>query len=101
MGMYVYKVTGKKVNLSNGEIANVGEFAYKPYRSFWKDEQSQNKKAERNAGIPYAEKQAKLGKRSAWVVHGDAVLKFPEAVGSYDDDYAFDKYLIKDVTPLK
>tara|TARA_S200002703_G_scaffold109659_1_gene95359 strand:- start:285 stop:629 length:345 start_codon:yes stop_codon:yes gene_type:complete len=31
MGEYVYKVTGKKITLSNGIRANIAVYAYKPY----------------------------------------------------------------------
>lgn len=104
MGAYVYKVTGKKVKLSNGEIANVGVYAYKPYRSFWDDEAEKiNNRAMRKCGIPYAELQADLGKRSRWVVHGEdghCVLLFPFPVGSYVDDEACHKYVQKGITVI-
>lgn len=102
MGSYVYKVTGKTCKLSNGETANIAVYAYKPYRDFWnKEAEKMNIRAARKAGIPYAEIQADLGKRSCWVVHGEeghCVLHFPFPVGSYDDDHACDKYMQTGIT---
>jgi hypothetical protein len=31
MGIYIYRVTGVKVKCSDGVLANVAKFAYKPY----------------------------------------------------------------------
>jgi len=98
MGSYTYKVTGKKVKLSNGEVANVAKFAYKPYRS-WNDYKLNNK-MHHESGAAYCDKAAADGKRSNWVVAPDAVLHFPRAVGSFEDDYAHEKYQVNNVHVL-
>lgn len=35
MGIYVYKVTGKKVTLADGTRANVAVFAYNPWGGYY------------------------------------------------------------------
>jgi len=37
MGIYVYRVTAKKVRCSDGKLANIAVFAYKPYWGFDSD----------------------------------------------------------------
>ncbi len=52
MGEYVYKVTSKRVALTDGTFANLAVFAYKP--SFW--ESKMNAKWAFESGCPAAER---------------------------------------------
>jgi hypothetical protein len=92
MGTYVYKVTAKTARLSNGELANVSAFAYKPSRN---DEKS-NARMHFRSGCVANDAAADNGKRSCWVLHAnETLLRFPHPVGSYSDDYAVEKYAVK------
>ena len=87
MGTYVYKVTKETVKLSNGELANVAKFAYKPVRSFWRDGHHANSRMHFRSGCTANDLAAEKGYRSRWVVMGDTtVLHFPQPLGSFDDD---------------
>lgn len=95
--MYVYKVTNKTVKLSNGETANVAEFAYKLARDFWGMRRNPNARFHFRSGCVANDQAAESGKRSRWVVHGDTtVLCFPKPVGSYVDDESM-QYVVRDV----
>jgi len=107
MGSYVYKVTSKTKKLSNGETANIGVYAYKPYG--W--DRKANHKMAFETGTLRCEAEAEKGNRSCWVTHGDpdeyppgepvTVLKFNAPTGSYVDDAAVPKYAVKGVTVLR
>jgi hypothetical protein len=96
MGVYVYKVTGKKAYLENGEVANVAVFAYKPTMGFSLDADRLNNKWHRESGAAYCDKAAAEGKRLEWVVMGykeddgtisidPTAYKLPKAKGSFYD----------------
>jgi len=84
MGSCVYKVTGKKVKLSDGRYANLAVSAYKPYRPGYglsmDEADSKNTKAYYATGCYYADKAAEQGKRTGLVVvgtqRGDTVYKY-------------------------
>lgn len=101
MGVYVYKVTGKKVKLDNGETANQAVFAYKPYFNEDSWARRRNSEAHRKNGVYYCDRQAEEGKRSVWVIFGEGgpVLKFKAPVGSFYDS-SVDKYIVRDVKPI-
>lgn len=94
MPSYIYKVTKETVKLKNGEIANKAVYAYKPSRTHEK----LNIRDHFRTGCGAHDRAAAAGKRSCWVVEGEgddaAVLKFPHPVGTYDDDWAADKYCV-------
>ena len=74
MGVYVYKVTGKKVKLSNGKTANVARFAHRAFGFGVGYTEAEINRIERESGVTYCEKMAKEGKRLKWVVLNEYVL---------------------------
>lgn len=106
MGTYVYKVTAKRVKLTDGTEANVATFAYKPY--FWDD--ALNAKMAFKSGCGAAERfvggknytgkivLGSIDKTTGKVEVGSTVAKFCK-VGTFED-YQFDK--MKDAgTPVE
>lgn len=66
MGTYVYRVTAKRVKLSNGEEANVAVFAYKPYWSPRSD-----RKMHFSSGALASDRMAERGNLCEYIVMGD------------------------------
>ncbi len=98
MALYMYTVTKDKVCLSNGEMANVARFAYKPHAYFWGDRVSSNARMHFRTGCVANDYAAEKGHRSSWVVMGDTtVLYFPKPVGSFTDDDETLRHVIKNV----
>ena len=87
MSDYLYKVTGKKVALVNGEVANVAVYAYKPFMGYTEDSEKLNKRMSRKSGAAACEKAAENGKRSNWVVLGstqdDGTLRVSSTAKKY------------------
>jgi len=88
MGMYMYKVTGKKVLLSDGRYAHVAKAAYKPFfYSYSDDSEKKNTKMYYKTGCYYADKRAKEGHMTGLVTvgtdAGDAVFEWSE--GSFHE----------------
>ena len=63
MGIYVYKVIGKSVKLTNGEVANISLFAYK---SSWNNDDGVHGRS----GASRCDTEAERGNRSGWIVRG-------------------------------
>jgi hypothetical protein len=101
--MYIYKVTRKTVKLSNGETANVAEYAYKPY-GYTSYGESQNQRMHFSTGCYAHERAAREGKRLPWVAIGtrpDAtVYKFNGPRGTFSDYWADDNAHVPDVHPV-
>ena len=68
MGIYVYRVTAKKVRCSDGKLANVAVFAYKPYWGF--DSDKLNAKMHFKSGATSSDTQANNGKLTGRFVIG-------------------------------
>jgi hypothetical protein len=58
MGTYVFKITGKKTTLKNGQKANIAVYAYKPYGFFSSNEATDraNKQMHRESGCYTADR---------------------------------------------
>lgn len=97
MDSNVYRVSGKRVTLNNGEKANVAMFAYK--KADFDDDifESIAEKFHLTTGCTYSDSSAKNGHRLEWVVVGEKVLKFPNPVGSFTYGHAVKNYREKDV----
>ncbi len=63
MGIYVYKVIGKSVKLTNGEVANISLFAYK-------DSWNNSDGIHGRTGASRCDHEADIGKRTGWIVRG-------------------------------
>jgi hypothetical protein len=69
MGIYVYRITSKKVVCNDGKLANVAVFAYKPYWGF--DCDKPNAKMHFRSGATSSDTQASKGKITDRFVCGD------------------------------
>ena len=106
MGSYVYKVTGKKVKLTNGEYANLAVFAYNPVRSGYgmsmDEADKMNNKAYYASGCYYADQCARDGKRTGLIVtgteRGDAVYRCSAGVFHEYSVLNNEKNLVEGVT---
>lgn len=63
MGIYVYKVIGKSVKLTNGEEANISLYAYK---ESWNN----NDGIHGRSGASRCDTEAERGNRTGWIVSG-------------------------------
>jgi hypothetical protein len=91
MGTYVYRVTGVKVKCSDGELANVAKFAYKPYWGMGSD--SANAKMHFKSGATSSDTQANKGKITERFVIDDTVYLNTHRRGTfYDDNLGSDQY---------
>jgi len=61
MGTYVFKITGKKTTLKNGQKANIAVYAYKPYGFFSSNEATvrANNQMHRESGCYTADRYVK------------------------------------------
>lgn len=85
MGIYVYRITAKKVRCSDGKEANVAVFAYKPH--FSNSMSNENRKMHFSSGCVASERLSKLGKILDRIVIGDQVFENPsKAPYLYDCD---------------
>lgn len=85
MGIYVYRITAKKVRCSDGKEANVAVFAYKPI--FSSSMSNENRKMHFSSGCVASERLAKIGKILDRFVIGDQVFENPDKSSSlYDCD---------------
>jgi hypothetical protein len=85
MGTYVYRVTGVKVRCSDGEMANVAKFAYKPYWGM--DSSKANAKLHFRSGATSSDTQAWKGNLTGRFVIEGTVYKNATGRGSFYDDY--------------
>jgi hypothetical protein len=85
MGVYVYRVTGVKVKCSDGVLANVAKFAYKPYWGMGSD--SANAKLHFRSGATSSDTQASKGKITERFVIEDTVYVNTTGRGTFYDDY--------------
>jgi hypothetical protein len=85
MGVYVYRVTGVKVRCSDGVLANVAKFAYKPYWGMGSD--SANAKLHFRSGATSSDTQASKGKITERFVIEDTVYVNTTGRGTFYDDY--------------
>ena len=85
MGVYVYIVTGVKVKCSDGVLANVAKFAYKPYWGMGSD--SANAKLHFRSGATSSDAQAGKGKITERFVIEDTVYVNTTGRGTFYDDY--------------
>lgn len=85
MGTYVYRVTGVKVMCSDGLLANVAEFAYKPYWGMGSD--SANAKLHFRSGATSSDAQAGKGKICERFIIEDTVYVNTTGRGTFYDDY--------------
>ena len=83
MGVYVYRVTGVKVKCSDGVLANVAKFAYKPYWGMGSD--SANAKLHFRSGATSSDTQATKGKITERFVIGGTVYVNTTGRGSFYD----------------
>ena len=83
MGVYVYRVTAKKVKCSDGVLANVAEFAYKPSWSNFE----LNTKMRFKSGVVASERMAARGGLTSRIAVGSAVFENPENLASFYDDH--------------
>jgi hypothetical protein len=99
MGIYVYRITAKRVLCSDGEPANVAVFAYKPYWDI--DRHTANAKMHFKSGATSSDTQARKGKLSARIVLGDSKgVVYRDAIiyarhliqGSFYDNHLGDKF---------
>ncbi len=84
MGTYVYRVTGVKVKCSDGGMANVAKFAYKPYWGM--DSSKANAKLHFRSGATSSDTQAWKGKLTSRFVIGTTVYLNTTGRGSFYDD---------------
>jgi len=87
MGIYVYRVTSVKVKCSDGELANVAKFAYKPY---WGMHSKENSKMHFRSGAASSDALAYKGKITGRFVIGDTVYVNTTGRGSFYDSYLGD-----------
>ena len=112
MGVYIYRVTGKRVVCSDGKEANLAVYAFKPYHSW--DGEKVNAKLRFKTGCVASQRLADTGKLSGRVViANDEDFSFDPAgrvytldprVGTFYDDYDLGSErmpVVKDVTPLR
>jgi hypothetical protein len=92
MGIYVYRITAKKVMCSDGKPANIAVFAYKPYWHF--DSDKANAKMHFKSGATSSDTQATKGKLSGRFVLGDSrgivyrdALVYESPRGSFYDNH--------------
>lgn len=100
MGTYVYRVTGVKVMCSDGMLANVAEFAYKPYWGMGSS--SANAKLHFRSGATSSDAQAGKGKIGERFIIENTVYVNTTGRGTFYDDYlGSDQYpVIQGVTAL-
>ena len=94
MGSYIYRVTAKKVKLSNGGEANVAAYAYKPFGGWDRAKaDANNNKMHFRTSCSRADSAAAKGKFTGLVVGedkpGSPVWEFKG--GSFTDDWLFGK----------
>lgn len=85
MGTYVYRVTGVKVKCSDGVLANVAKFAYKPYWGMGSN--SANAKLHFRSGATSSDAQAGKGNITERFVIEDTVYVNTTGRGTFYDDY--------------
>ena len=85
MGTYIYRVTGVKVKCSDGVLANVAKFAYKPYWGMGSD--SANAKLHFRSGATSSDAQAWKGKITERFAIEDVVFLNTTKRGTFYDDY--------------
>lgn len=85
MGTYVYRVTGVKVKCSDGALANVAKFAYKPYWGMGSD--AANAKLHFKSGATSSDTQSSKGKLTERFVIEGTVYANTTGRGSFYDDY--------------
>ena len=91
MGTYIYRVTGVKVKCSDGVLANVAKFAYKPYWGMGSD--SANAKLHFRSGATSSDAQAWKGNITGRFVIDDTVYLNTTGRGSfYDTHLGADQY---------
>lgn len=86
MGVYVYKVTAKRVALDNGEFANVAVFAYKDH--FW--DTALVAKMRRNSACFVADRFVEGKNFTGNVVMGIGTVAKKINCGTFDDNW-FDR----------
>jgi hypothetical protein len=98
MGTYVYRVTGVKVKCSDGVLANVAKFAYKPY--WGRDSDKANALLHFRSGATSSDAQAGKGNITERFVIEDTVYMNTTGRGTFYDDYlGSDQYpVLKGVT---
>jgi hypothetical protein len=85
MGTYVYRVTGIKVKCSDGVLANVAKFAYKPYWGM--DRDKANAKLHFRSGATSSDAQAWKGNITERFVIDSTVYANTTGRGTFYDDY--------------
>jgi hypothetical protein len=85
MGIYIYRVTGVKVKCSDGVLANVAKFAYKPYWGMGSN--VANAKLHFRSGATSSDAQAWKGKITERFVIEDTVYLNTSRRGTFYDDY--------------
>lgn len=85
MGVYVYRVTGVKVRCSDGVLANVAKFAYKPYWGMGSD--SANAKLHFKSGATSSDAQAGKGKITERFVIDETVYLNTTGRGTFYDTH--------------
>jgi hypothetical protein len=101
MGAYIYRMTAKKVKLSNGEQANVAVYAYKPY-----GREKEDRAMHFRSGATASDLMARRGNLCAYFVMGDdngnprpddqRVFRNLQRRGSFSDCWGG----VEDVMPL-
>jgi hypothetical protein len=93
MGSYVYRITAKKVRCTDGEMANIAIFAYKPFDDIFNREA--NRKMRFKSGCIASETMASKGRITGRFVLGskdgtydtNVVFANPDNQGSFYDNY--------------
>lgn len=81
MGVYVYRVTSKKVKCSDGEMANVAVFAYKP----WYSNDKENARMHFQSGCVSSDNMAARQRITDRIAIGNQVFENVDMVGSFYD----------------
>jgi hypothetical protein len=100
MGTYVYRATAKKVKLSDGRVAHLAKYAYKPFWGYDNYSVSANARMQKNSGCYASERMQKNGNFTGLVVKEDEpgaeVYRMKSPV-FYDDAYC-DEKVVEGVT---
>lgn len=88
MGIYVYRVTSKKIKCSDGQLANIATYAYKPYFSMFDDKKT-NAKLHFKTGCTASDRMASKGNITERFVldGGKEVYANTTGRGSFYDSY--------------
>lgn len=94
MGAYIYRVTAKRVRLTDGREANVASFGYKP-----SSDVAFNKRMEFRSGCHASWRMAREGKLTGRVVMGGRVWEYNG--GTFVDDVMANNFKpLADVFPV-